>query len=153
MNLKNVYLFELEEALEKLGNQTDVYSIEFRVPDIFLELSRYKPILDTDESYLDREAKDLKSKHSCTVEGIQALSELANEGDTVALRVLSDYFKQHGEYHTEWTYKYKLQVKADIATKIRREERREKIEKENREKENKAEREKYGCIMPKGLMK
>ena len=150
MTLQDLNLYEVKQAWEEVCKTTDTCDMRMIIPNIFFELSEKKKPLKTGESYIDRRAKDLKTKHSCTIKGIQALSKLAEKGDTGAMRVLSDYFEQKGEDHTEWTYKRNLQAVADRVVEKEREKEREKKE---RERKKQAQLKKYGCIMPKGLMK
>ena len=182
MSLQDLNLYQVEQAWEKVCKTRNTCRMRWTIPNIFFKLAEKKKPLNTDESYIDRRAKDLKTKHSCTIKGIKALSRLAEKGDTGAMRVLSDYFKQKGEdVINEWTHKRNLQAVADrIVERERKEKEKEKERKEKeREKEKEKERkekekerekekkqyikeqlpikkaqiEKYGCIMPKGLMK
>jgi len=167
MSLQDLNLYELEEAWEKVCKTINTCDMRWTIPNIFFELAEKKKTLKTGENDIDRRAKNLKTKHSCTIKGIQALNKLAEKGDTGAMRVLDNYFKQKGEdWINEWTHKCKLQAEADRTVERERKERerekerkereREKERKERKRKERKkqqAQIEKYGCIMPKGLMK
>ena len=145
MSLQDLDLYELEQTWEKVQNvKSDFWhqdsDIEKVIPRIFFELAENKTDLKTGEDDIDRRAEYLKSKHSCTIKGIQALSKLAEKGDTGAMRVLSDYFEQKGEdVINEWTHKRNLQAVADrIVEKERKE--RERKERERKEKERKKKR-------------
>jgi len=149
MKLQDLNLYQVEKAWKKVNKEIQYYqgyqnynlAIREIIPNIFFELSEKKKTLNANESYIDRRAKDLKTKHSCTIKGIQALSKLAEKGDTGAMRVLSHYFEQKGEgVINEWTYKRNLQAEADRVVEREREEQLAQIEK-------------YECIMPKGLIK
>ena len=149
MKLQDLNLYQVEQAWKKVNKEIQYYqgyqnynlAIREIIPNIFFELSEKKKTLNANESYIDRRAKDLKTKHSCTIKGIQALSKLAEKGDTGAMRVLDNYFKQKGEDAiNEWTYKRNLQAEADRVVEREREEQLAQIEK-------------YECIMPKGLIK
>ena len=127
MKLQDLDLYQVKEAWEKVNNAKRSIGCSYMtsrwiIPNIFFELSEKKKTLKTGESYIDRRAKDLKTKHSCTIKGIQDLSKLAEQGDTGAMRVLSQYFKQKGEgCINEWTYKRNLQAVADRVVERERE--------------------------------
>ena len=93
MKIQDLDLYEVKQAWEKVqdcrNNSVMNYDwkVKDRMPNIFFELAEKKKTLNTSESYIDRRVKYLKAKHSCTVEGIQALSKLAKQGDTGAMRV------------------------------------------------------------------
>ena len=153
MKLQDLNLYQVKEASEKVYKEPNTCWQEIRmiIPEIFFKLSEKKKTLKTGESDIDGQAEYLKSKHSCTIKGIQALSKLAEKGDTGAMRVLCDYFEQKGEdVINEWTYKRNLQAVADRVVEKEREKEREKKE---RERKKQAQLKKSGCIMPKGLMK
>ena len=141
MSLQDLDLYELEQTWKMVCKIPSTRNMRWIIPNIFFELSEKKKTLKTGEDDIDRRAKDLKTKHSCTIKGIQALSKLAEKGDTGAMRVLDNYFKQKGEdWINEWTHKCKLQAEADRVVEREREEQLAQIEK-------------YGCTIPKGLMK
>ena len=176
MKLQDLNLYEIKEAWEKVCKTTNTCPIRWTIPNIFFELSEKKKTLKTGADDIDRQAEYLKSKHSCTIKGIKALSRLAEKGDTGAMEVLSDYFKQKGEdVINEWTHKRNLQAVADRIVERERKEKEKEKERKEREKEKEKERkerekekkqyikeqvpikkaqiEKYGCTIPKGLMK
>ncbi|MDG1153278.1 MAG: hypothetical protein P8N25_00270 [Alphaproteobacteria bacterium] len=172
--LQDYTLEELKEIERyKKACKTRRCEQQSKIPEIFFKLAKQEKIIYSSYYHFEK-------KYPCTVEGIQELSSFAEQGYIGAMRALSKYFAEQGEVdESPWWYLMVIQKEAEKtleeekkrieeekikrkeeqerkrkqAERIKKAEERERYIKEQLPAERAKQIEKYGCIMPKGLMK
>jgi hypothetical protein len=150
-----------------------------KIPNIFFKLAKQEKTSYSSYFYF-------QDNYPCTVEGIQELSKLAEQGYIGAMEALAQYFAKHDDHENPWwdlmliqtaaeetlkeEYKYQENIdkyieqakikrneqkqrKKEKAERIKKAEERERYIKEQLPAERAKQIEKFGCIMPKALMK